>query len=35
MIRCGMCGTEVDDDEELCELCNGCDDCCAGHDEED
>ena len=35
MIRCGMCGLEFDDEDELCDLCNGCFDCCPGHDEED
>lgn len=32
MIRCGMCGDELESKEELCGLCYGCDDCCDGHD---
>ncbi len=33
MIRCGMCGFEDWDEDEICDKCNGCDDCCPGHEE--
>jgi len=34
-MQCGMCGLWEDDAEDICSMCNGCEDCCPGHEHDE